>query len=55
MKCHVDAIKDLEELLSTTRSSCAEKEESLKKEVDGLKQVIKDLQTQLGKFLSYYK
>lgn len=47
VKCHVDAIKDLEELLSTTRSSCAEKEESLIKEVDGLKQVIKDLQTQL--------
>ena len=55
VKCHVEAIKDLEELLSTTRSSCAEREESLKKEVDSLKQVVSSLETQMGKFLFYFK
>lgn len=48
VKCHVNAIKDLEELLSTTRSMSTEKEESMKKEVNALKQVIKHLQTQLA-------
>ncbi|XP_029648770.1 leucine-, glutamate- and lysine-rich protein 1-like [Octopus sinensis] len=48
VQCHIEAINDLEELLSSTRNTFTENEISLKKEIDGLKKVIKDLEKRIA-------